>query len=616
MENSEVTQSENPEVNQELKEEDNPTKENEPLNNDSSAIKSEDNSEKEKNESSENPNNEKTENKTEGNEEDPSKVTTTGENNQESNEVTDNNTVTITTPLQPNILTKEEKVNLRRIIAEDSQWNLAPVKTLSEICVNSIVNNFNQKPILNSLSKKYKNIVLDTISTDTPLEITAHLIEEESYWKRCAQEKFKNCDVSKHRNNWKLLYFELLAQKTIEEYVPRVDKPPKDDDDNDSVISDEDVERLKSIQHLDKESQGSRLLLNSKNEELKDFSNENKKEEDAITETAAENEKKFLDKLELMSDYVKNLKIEQLHITEGLELKKTDPLPDHTNIKLILNKLKNVEELSLYYGVKNCGLNFEWKYYGMTINDCINLHDALNNNNILQSLTITSSQIDDNRMKLLCKVLLNNKILNHLDLSHNSISDEGALALSKVLIKSSVNINYLSLFNNNINAKGAHYLGKALCNNNKLKTLILGLNSITDEGGIDILKGIYNNNTLTYIDLSSCQLKNTVVPVLCKLIKKNSAILNTIIINSNNLGIPKVQKNIFSKESENIDLLQQSSDDNSNTDVFGKALFEATSSNKYLTKFDLRSTDLSVEYIVAIDEIIKENHSLVRLEKN
>jgi len=608
MESTEVPQNETTASKKDLKEVENPSKENEETNNEPVASKSEDNSEKVNTETSEN--NEKTENKTEGAEEDPEKKGAEAIN-QEGAEAT---TIPgVAAPLQPNILTKEEKVNLRRIIAEDSNWNLAPVKTLSEICVDSIVGNFNQKPILNSLSNKYKNIVLEKISTDTPLEITAHLIEDESYWKRCAMEKFKNCDVSKHRNNWKLLYFELSAQKIIEEYVPRVDSLKHEDDDVDSVISDDDASRMKSIEHLDKESQGSRLLLNAKNQESKDYNDEDDKKEEEVKETAEENEKKFLSKLELMSDYVKSLKIEQLHITEGLELKKTDPLPDHTNIKLILNKLKNVEELSLYYGVKNCGLNFEWKYYGMTINDCVNLHDAIKNNNTLQSLTITSSQIDDNRMRLLCKVLLDNRVISHLDFSHNSISDEGALALSKVLTKSTVNIEYLSLFNNNINSKGAHYLGKALCNNNKLKTLILGLNPIMDEGGIDILKGIYNNETLNYIDIASCQLKNNVVPVLCKLIKKNSPILHTIIINSNNLGIPKVQKNIFLKDSDNIDIIQQSSDENSNLDVFGKALFEATSMNKYITKFDLRSTDLSVEYTVAIDEIIKENHSLIGL---
>ncbi|ORX67365.1 RNI-like protein [Anaeromyces robustus] len=602
MENVEENKNETSNSTKNLKESEDSSKANETTNN-NEATKSEDNSEKTNAESSENTNNDKTENKTEGANEDKEKNIIEVTNQEGGEGATPPG---LAAPLQPNILTKEEKVNLRRIIAEDSKWNLAPVKTLSEICVNSIVNHFNEKPILKSLSKKYQKIVLDTISIDTPLEITAHLIEEESYWKRCAQEKFKNCDISKHRNNWKLLYFELLAQKTIEEYVPRVNQFKKDEDDTDSIISDEDADRLRSIQHLDKESQGSKLLLNSK-----DYTEE--KKDEIVEETAEDNEKKFLDKLELMSDYVKNLKIEQLHITEGLELKKTDPLPDHTNIKLILSKLKNVEELSLYYGVKNCGLNFEWKYYGMTINDCINLHDALKNNNTLQSLTITSSQIDDNRMKLLCEVLLDNRVLNHLDLSHNSISDEGALALSKVLTKKTVNINYLSLFNNNINAKGAHYIGKALCTNNKLKTFILGLNPIMDEGGIDIIKGIYKNETLNYIDLASCQLKNLVVPVLCKLVKKNSPVLNTIIIYSNNLGIPKVQKNIFSKDSDNIDLLPQSSEDSSNKDVFGKALFEATSMNKYLTKFDIRSTDLSIEYAVAIDEIIKENHSLIGL---
>lgn len=517
---------------------------------------------------------------------------------------------------QPNTLTKEEKINIRRIIAEDSKWNLAPVKTLSQLCVDVIVENFEKRPILSPLSKKYKEIILNKISVDMPLEITTHLINEDFYWKRCAISKFKNCDVKKHHDSWKFLYFELLTQKLIEDYIPKVDKSSTEDIESDAEDNDVLVNQL-----FNKNDKNSEFVNRSMEYELEKKIEQDKMEEKILSGT--EQEKQFFDKLELVSDFVRELNIEQLHPTEGLELKKTDPLPDHVNIKAILDRLKKVEKLSIYYGVKDCGLDFEWKYYGMTINDCVNLHDSLKNNNILSSLTISSSQIDDNRIRLLCKVLLDNTTLQYFDISHNNIADVGARAIAKLLTKETVNIKYLSLLNNQINEEGAHCIGRAICANKKLETLIIGLNPLMDAGGYSILRGIYNNDTLKYIDMSACQLKNETVPVLSKLIKKNSPILKTIIISSNNLGIQKEKRNIFTKDismeqdaEAKTPVRQQSQEgEGLNIDIFGKAIFEATSMNKNLIKFDLRFTDISLDYIVAIDEIIKENYSLLSDEE-
>ncbi|KAJ1544787.1 T-complex-associated testis-expressed protein 1, partial [Nowakowskiella sp. JEL0078] len=115
---------------------------------------------------------------------------------------------------------KHEKVQ-RRIIAEDPEWNLAPVEKLSELCVRVIVANFEKNPILRGIPPKYRDRVLNSISVELPLSIAGPLIPDDSYWKRRAKSCFKNCDPEKHGGSWKRLFFELHIQKVLENFVPR-----------------------------------------------------------------------------------------------------------------------------------------------------------------------------------------------------------------------------------------------------------------------------------------------------------------------------------------------------------------------------------------------------------
>ena len=74
--------------------------------------------------------------------------------------------------------TKTDPRQMRRIIAEDPEWNLATVSQLSEICLKHIVENFAEKPILHELLKKHKTYVLNNLPVHIPLSITANLIED------------------------------------------------------------------------------------------------------------------------------------------------------------------------------------------------------------------------------------------------------------------------------------------------------------------------------------------------------------------------------------------------------------------------------------------------------
>lgn len=74
------------------------------------------------------------------------------------------------------------------------------------------------------------------------------------------------------------------------------------------------------------------------------------------------------------------------------------PSMDHFDFGILLDKLVNLEELHVTYGVKGCGMNFEWNLFEFTFRDCECLAKALKS---CKSLKVQSSPA-----LLLCHVLL------------------------------------------------------------------------------------------------------------------------------------------------------------------------------------------------------------------
>lgn len=126
---------------------------------------------------------------------------------------------------------------MRRVIAEDENWNLETVPLLVDACIKHIVNNFHgnlplllllssskciviERPVLDELKPSHKKKVLKQLSVDIPLSITAPLISDESYWERCCRTRWGLCDISEHDGSWKTMYFERNVQETIEKFVP------------------------------------------------------------------------------------------------------------------------------------------------------------------------------------------------------------------------------------------------------------------------------------------------------------------------------------------------------------------------------------------------------------
>ena len=66
--------------------------------------------------------------------------------------------------------------------------------------------------------------------------------------------------------------------------------------------------------------------------------------------------------------------------------------------------------------VKDCGINFNWAYFGMTLNDCQRLAEAVKKNTTLQTLIIQSSGIDDDKCRILSNALIQNTTISKLSM--------------------------------------------------------------------------------------------------------------------------------------------------------------------------------------------------------
>jgi Leucine-rich repeat (LRR) protein len=104
------------------------------------------------------------------------------------------------------------------------------------------------------------------------------------------------------------------------------------------------------------------------------------------------------------------------------EIKKA--LSDHFDFTQLIKRLPNLEELHLVYGVKTCGMNFEWTMFEFTKKDCQLLAKSIQQCKSLRVLHLHRSKVDDLKIRMLIRDgLLDHPTLEELNLEHNQISD-------------------------------------------------------------------------------------------------------------------------------------------------------------------------------------------------
>ncbi|KAE8600168.1 hypothetical protein XENTR_v10013114 [Xenopus tropicalis] len=424
---------------------------------------------------------------------------------------------------------------MRRIIAEDPTWSLAIVPLLSDLCLQHIVTNFAQRPTLERLLPKHRVKVLERLSPSLPLQVTANLIGYEQYWRRCCTARWPVCDISSYGGSWKRLFFERNLEHLIERFIPDVS-------DTDPVLEAAELSR-DFVKKLDIKE----LLPPVKLETKKDA------EEDELSDTGSE---------------------------AGIDL----PSMDHFDLGLVAPLLPGLEELHLVYGVRNCGMNFEWNLFRFTDRDCNSLAQALRVFRNLKVFRLHKSKVDDDKACVLVRSLLNHPALVHLDLSHNQVSDRGARAIAKLLKESALRV--LDLSNNNVGAHGAQALAHALTNNWTLRNLSLRLNHVGNEGGQALCNALLPNQTLQELHLGSNELSEPTASALSQALTHNGS-LRRLSLACNRIGPDG-----------------------------GKQLLEGMSDNETLLELDLRLTEIGQESEFFINQVLKNNRERAQGEEH
>uniref|UniRef100_UPI0037E92EBE dynein regulatory complex subunit 5 n=1 Tax=Semicossyphus pulcher TaxID=241346 RepID=UPI0037E92EBE len=386
-------------------------------------------------------------------------------------------------PPGANFKPAEDYRRLRRIIAEDSDWSLAIVPCLSTLCLQSIMRNFEESPIFEVLTPIQKDFVHDGLSTSLPLNVTANLISDGVFWKRCCEQRWDLCNVSHYNHSWKRMFFERHMENTIELFIPDVTETK-------TVL-----EMIPLCKNYVKRLDISQLLPPVKEPQ--------KEEEEYGLDLAGENE------------YDR-------------------PSMDHFDFNILLKRLTKLEELHLAYRVKQCGMNFEWKMFEMTDRDCESLAKALKSCRTLKLLRLYESHIEDKKCRLLVKHLLDHPSLRELDFSHNLIGDKGARAVAKLLTRSKLET--LNMSDNGVSDMGAKAIAHALSKNSTLLSLNLRLNRLKDEGGQALGKALLNNNTLLHLHLGGNEVTGQTAIALAKVIAQNNT-LKSVNLSCNILGV-------------------------------------------------------------------------------
>ena len=316
--------------------------------------------------------------------------------------------------------------------------------------------------------------------------MTAKLIEDEGYWRRCCKARWDICDVSSYGNSWKRMYFEKNLQQIIEHFVPETTDTRELDET--MALSANYVNRLEIAQ----------LLPPVK---------EARADGDDVSDAGSDS-------------------------GDGPEI-------DHFDFAPALKALPFLEEFSVRYGVRASGMNFEWNLFQFTARDCLLLAKCIAASKNLTKFRLHQSKVDDDKVRVLISHILDHPGLVDLDLSHNVIGDRGARAIGKFLNNHS-KLTRLNISDNVIRAPGAQAIAHALTKNTTLTQLNMRLNRLGDEGGQAICRALLKNGTLKEVNLGSNDLTEPTASILAQVVVQNS-VVKDVDLSCNRLGPVSLQ---------------------------------------------------------------------------
>jgi hypothetical protein len=213
-------------------------------------------------------------------------------------------------------------------------------------------------------------------------------------------------------------------------------------------------------------------------------------------------------------------------------------LLSHLDLSDILVDFPHLSSLTLVYGARKLGMDYDKSLFGMQLKDAMHLSKVLATTRSLTKVVLSENLLNDESIHIVASGLQNNDTLTYLDLSHNKISDTGAKRLARLLKGESV-LTHLDLGDNRIHETGAKALGDALKSNVVLMHLSLKLNPLGDGGGLALISSIQENNSRTSLrslNLAGVNMTANASKALESLVESNDTLTN-LDISSNDILI-------------------------------------------------------------------------------
>lgn len=266
------------------------------------------------------------------------------------------------------------------------------------------------------------------------------------------------------------------------------------------------------------------------------------------------------------------------HLVRRLHIRQ---LLSHLDPRHLVALFPNLVELSISYGVRTEGMDFDMAMHGIRQTDSLGLSDILRRHPKLRILQLSQCMLDDMTLRGVLSGMVGNTSLQVLDLSHNRIGDNGAQALA-TLLASNFSIQEVSLANNNLGPVSGQLLSLCLSRNRTVRALELRLNRLGDEGGRALADGLLQNSTLTQLGLGSTGIGFETASMIRNVLRSRLCVLTSIDLSNNPLGPDS-----------------------------GALVCEAVAQNPRIVQCDLRLSGLTPADLEATEQLLRRRNSRV-----
>ncbi|XP_022824500.1 T-complex-associated testis-expressed protein 1-like [Spodoptera litura] len=319
-------------------------------------------------------------------------------------------------------------------------------------------------PKLEQLIAKDRELFLQILDTDVPLQILVDNIKSDIFWKRCYHSKFSDSPLLADGKKWINAFMERHFADILENTNPRQYDPEK-------------ITTLVKLcgPYIQKLSIRSLIPTDIPVQRM------------ASPELA-----------HLVTNQKQNGNKQQSKDNEVI-------CRDHISLHAALGSLSNLVELHITYQLRSIGVQYRPDQFQFTNNDAKNLARGLEKCAQLKILRITRTDMNCQRVKYILRGLSENLKLEMLDFSHCKIGDDGASSIGKFIMRRDA-LRTLILADNIFGPSGIESISHALNHSGcGVRTLDLRLNTkLGSEGIAHIAVSIARGCNLTSLNISGC----------------------------------------------------------------------------------------------------------------